>query len=280
MAGASVTLSVVALVAAVLCYGVAGSRLSVGAQEAGSPLRSATWWTGTGLQAGGFLLALLARRELPLLVVQSAVVAALAVTAVIQQLSGARRFTATDVVALTGTVVGLGLLGAATVPGPAGGRDAVVLAWTAALALVTAAGLLAPTRAWLLGVLAGLGFSVAAVGARTLVSQLPVEWWRFWELPGAAWLVGVVTAVGLLLGQAHLTRGLAEAPAVPVLATMYVCSTVVPAAFGHWLLEERMRDGWAWAAVLGCALAMVGALQLLRGERSAAPLRPADGPRT
>lgn len=272
------TLGVVALAAAVLCYGVAGSRLSAGAQEVGSVLRSASWWTGTALQAGGFLLAFVARRDLPLLVVQSAVVAALAVTAVLQQVAGVRRFSRVDALALAGTVAGLAVLGAATVPGPAGGGETAVLAWSAGLVAVTAAGLLVPTRAWLLGVLAGLGFSVAAVGARTVVSRLPDDWWRFWDLPGSVWLVGVVTAAGLVLGQVHLTRGLAAAPAVPVLATMYVTSTVVPAAIGHWLLDERMRAGWGVAAVVGCGLALAGALQLLRGERTDEPVSPAGGP--
>ncbi|SDO37815.1 hypothetical protein SAMN05660199_01844 [Klenkia soli] len=274
-------LGVVALAVAVLCYGVAGSRLSAGAQEAGPVLRSASWWTGTALQGGGFLLAFVARRDLPLLVVQSAVVAALAVTAVLQQVAGVRRFSRIDALALVGTVAGLALLGAATVPGPAGGRESTVLVWSAGLAVVTAAGLLLPPRAWLLGVLAGVGFSVAAVGARTVVSRLPADWWRFWDLPALVWVVGAVTAAGLLLGQAHLTRGLAAAPAVPVLATMYVTSTVVPAALGHWLLDERMRAGWGPVAVVGCGLALAGALQLLRGERTDGRLSPAGGgPRT
>jgi len=280
VAGAAVNLGVVALAAAVLCYGVAGSRLSAGAQESGSALRSATWWTGTALQGAGFLLALVARRDLPLLVVQSGVVAALAVTAVLQQWSGVRRFTRFDVLALLATVAGLGVLGAATVPGPAGGRESVVLAWTAGLAVVTAVGLAAPVRGWTQGVLAGLGFSVAAVGARAVVSQLPPEWWRFWDLPGVVWGLGLVTGAGLVLGQTHLTRGLAAAAGVPVLATMYVSSTVVPAAFGHWLLDERMRDGWGAAALVGCAMALAGALQLLRGERAEPAVRPVDGPRT
>ncbi|MCO7221257.1 hypothetical protein [Klenkia sp. PcliD-1-E] len=259
-------LAVGALVGAVLCYGVAGDRLSTGAQAAGSPLRSRTWWTGTGLQAGAFLLALVARHDLPLLVVQSAIVAALAVTAVLQQVTGVRRLARAEAAAVLGTVLGLALLSAATVPGPAV-VEGPVLGWLAAGLALAAAGVLLPASTWVSGALAGVGFSVGAVGARVLVSELPGQWWAFWAFPGTVWLAGTVTVGGLLLGQLHLTRGLAGAPAVPVLAVMYVVSTVVPAAVGHWLLDEQVRPGWAVAAVVGCGIALGAAVQLLRGGR-------------
>lgn len=255
---------VLALAGAVLCYGVAGDRLSAGAATA---LRSRAWWTGTALQGGAFFLALLARRELPLLVVQSAIVTALAVTAVLQAVRGVRRWGAGEALAIVGTVAGLALLSAATVTGPAKVGGSAVLVWSAAALALTAAGVALPAAAWRSGVLAGVGFSVGAVGARVLVSGLPEQFWRFWDLPGQTWAAGVLTAGGLLLGQLHLTRGLAVAPAVPVLGLMYVVSTVVPAAAGHWLLDERVRPGWTAAALAGCALALVAAVQLLRGGR-------------
>ncbi len=263
-------LAVAALAGAVLCYGVAGDRLSTGAQAEGSALRSRTWWTGTALQAGAFLLALVARHDLPLLVVQSAIVAALAVTAVLQQVTGVRRLGRGEAVAVLGTVLGLALLSAATVTGPAV-VEGPVLGWLAAGLVVAVAGVLLPAGAWAAGALAGIGFSVGAVGARVLVSELPDRWWAFWAFPGAVWLAGVLTVGGLLVGQLHLTRGLTRAPAVPVLAVMYVVSTVVPAALGHWLLDERVRPGWVLAAVAGCAIALAAAVQLLRGSRVPAP---------
>ena len=266
-----VILAVVALAGAVLCYGVAGDRLSVGARAGGPALRSRTWWTGTGLQAGAFLLALVARRELPLLVVQSAIVAALAVTAVLQGLTGTRRWGRGEALAVLGTIAGLALLSAATLPGPADVRGVAVLGWLTAGLLVAAVGVLLRPTTWAAGALAGIGFSVGAVGARVLVSDLPARWWQVWDVPGSTWLAGVLTAGGLLLGQLHLTRGLAGAPAVPVLAVMYVVSTVVPAAIGHWLLAEGVRPGWGVPAVAGCALALVAAVRLLGAGREPAP---------
>ncbi len=267
-------LAAVALAGAVLCYGVAGDRLSVGARGSGPTLLSPVWWTGTGLQAAAFALALLARRELPLLVVQSAIVAALAVTAVLQRLRGTRGWGRGEVVAVLGTIAGLALLSAATLPGPAVVRGPAVLAWLAAGLLVAAVGVLLQPGTWVAGTLAGIGFSVGAVGARILVTELPVRWWQLWDLPAASWLAAGATAGGMLLGQLHLTRGLARSPAVPVLAVMYVVSTVVPAGVGHWLLAEGVRSGWGVPAVAGCALALVAALQLLRGGRE----HPAPAP--
>ncbi|WP_225234590.1 hypothetical protein [Klenkia terrae] len=265
-------LAVVALAGAVLCYGVAGDRLSVGAQAAGPTLRSRAWWTGTGLQAGAFLLALVARRELPLLVVQSAIVAALAVPAVLQRLTGTRRWGRGEVLAVVGTIAGLALLSAATLTGPAVVRGGAVLGWLAAGLLVAVVGVLLPPSTWVAGTLAGIAFSVGAVGARVLVSELPTRWWQVWELPASSWLAGALTAGGLLLGQLHLTRGLTGAPAVPVLAIMYVVSTIAPAAVGHWLLAEGVRPGWGIPAVAGCALALVAAVRLLgTGREQAAP---------
>ncbi len=271
-------LAVVALAGAVLCYGVAGDRLSVGAQGAGPALRSRAWWTGTGLQAGAFLLALVARRELPLLVVQSAIVAALAVTAVLQRITGTRRWGLGEAVAVAGTIVGLALLSAATLPGPAVVRGGAVLGWLAAGLVVAAAGVLAPPGTWVAGTLAGVGFSVGAVGARVLVSDLPARWWQVWDLPAVTWLAGALTAGGLLLGQLHLTRGLAGSPPVPVLAVMYVVSTIVPAALGHWLLAEGVRPGWGIAAVVGCAVALGAAVQLLARRTRATGTRPGVSP--
>lgn len=260
------TASVLALAAAVGCYGVAGARLSSGARQAGSALRSAAWWTGTGLQAAGFVLSLLARAQLPLLVVQAAVVAALAVTAVVQALTGGRRLGARDLTAIGATVTGVALLGAATVPGESGAASAALVGCLVAATAAGGAGLAAHPTAVGSGVLAGLGYTVGAVGARFLVSALPSPVWALGQLTAAAWAIGVLTAAGIVLGQVHLTRGLRVAPAVPVLAAMYLVQTVVPAAIGHWLLDERLRPGWTAGAVLGLLAALGGALALLRRE--------------
>ena len=51
-------LSVLALVIGVLAYGIAGARLSDGAQSEGGALASPAWWIGTACQGAGFVFTL------------------------------------------------------------------------------------------------------------------------------------------------------------------------------------------------------------------------------
>lgn len=66
--------SLVLLGAGILAYGLAGAQLTTGSRAEGGALRSTAWWWGTALQGLGFALTFFARRELPLLLVQSGVV--------------------------------------------------------------------------------------------------------------------------------------------------------------------------------------------------------------
>lgn len=265
------TLSIVALVLGVLAYGGAGARLSDGARGDVHPLKSFAWWMGTALQGMGFVLTLAARQHLPLLIVQAAVVGALAVTALIQHAAGTRHLRWVDGWAILTVIVGIALLAATTVPGPAvpiasshlivlGGG--VVLCF-AALPVVRAPGLS--------GLLSGLGFAISAITARLLVADVSHVIWRFWEWPWTSWVAAGLMVGGLGLGQIHLTRGLARSHAVGVLGTNYIASTVVPAGVGAFMLGEHPREGTWWMVVVGLVLALAGALSLLRPDTEVDP---------
>ena len=263
-------LSALCMVVGVLAYGVAGARLAVGATE--DPLRSVAWWTGTALQGVGFGLTFLARHQLPLLIVQSSVVAALAVTAVVRSVRGRRRLSVAGWGAVAALVLGIGCLGWATVPGP--GRPA---GWPMVALLAVLTGLvaaLAPVlrrlggaaAAAACGICSGIGFGVAAVAARLLMGDAGHPLWRFWELPAVAWPTGVMVVAGLGVGQWQLTLGLARRMPLATLGLMYLSAVVVPAVIGWAVLGEHTRPGTGLAVAAGLTLAALGGFVLLRDE--------------
>lgn len=259
-------LSVVALVIGVLAYGLAGARLSDGAQSEGGALRSPAWWIGTGCQGAGFAFTLAARQHLPLLIVQACVVGGLAVTAIIQHLAGTRRIGARDGVAILAVIGGIVALAMTTVPGAAVPIAPLHLWVIAATVGVCALALLVKLPPGVSGVFAGTGFAISAITARLLVADPRLSMWRPWEWPLLSWLAAFLLVAGLVLGQVHLTIGLKRAAAVAVLGTNYLMSTLVPTAIGWTLLAEEPRPGTVWLVVLGLALALAGAMTLLRSD--------------
>ncbi|WP_226344096.1 hypothetical protein [Agilicoccus flavus] len=272
------TLSIVALVLGVLAYGAAGARLSDGAKAAGGAFSSPAWWIGTGLQGLGFVCTLAARQHLPLLIVQACVVGGLAVTAIIQHVTGTRRIGSLDWTAIGAVSLGIVALAATTVTGPAvpitTAQLLVIGGGVAACALAFAV----PLPPGVSGVFAGTGFAISAITARLLVADAVHEIWRFWAWPWTSWVAAFLLLGGLFLGQMHLTRGLAGAHAVAVLGTNYLTSTIVPAAIGWTMLGEHPRAGTTWLVVVGLALALAGALTLLRSEDEDPATPVAPGP--
>ncbi|WP_394277104.1 hypothetical protein [Luteococcus sp.] len=258
--------SIVALLLGVLAYGIAGARLHAGSREEGGALRSRSWWLGTVLQAAGFGFTLLARRSLPLMVVQACSAAGLGVTAALQHASGVRRLRGGEVAAILGLLVGLGLLSTSTLPGPAVAiRPAhiVLMAVCAAICLAALAVRLPPL---LMGLAAGLGFSFGAIGARLVIGDVAHPLWIFWQLPASTWAVGLLTGAGIVLGQVHMTRGLARSEATTVLGPMYLAETLVPTIAGLTLLGEHPRPHTGLLALAGLALTLVGTSGLLRRD--------------
>lgn len=248
--------SVVALLVGIASYGLAGAQLHTGSQHEGGALRSRAWWLGTGLQGLGFLATLVARRSLPVLIVQASGSAGLAVTAVIQHLTGRQRLTRRTALAIAGIVIGLGLIASSTVPGPAVQIRAAHEWLLVVCTVVCAAALLARPPALVAGMLSGLGFAYGAIGARLVMGDVAHPLWKFWDLPPASWIVGALTGAGIVLGQVHLTRGLARSSAAPVLGSMYLVETLVPAVVGIALLGEYPRPGMGPVLIGGLVLAL------------------------
>lgn len=259
-------LSALVLVGGVLCYGLAGVRLSQGSTAEGGALRSSAWWWGTALQGAGFGLTFLARQDLPMLFVQAASVAALAVTAVAGQLAGVHRLQRGDWLAVAALMAGLFAVSQGTEPQshltPAPATLPVLLGLLALGAL----GLVRRWSAPVLGLLSGLGFSVGAVGARLVAAGDTEPFWAFWGWGVGTWLALALIPVGLVLGQTHLTRGLATRRNVTTLGAMYTAATITPALVGIALLGEVPRPGAEPWVVVGVALTLVGGWRLARIE--------------
>ena len=253
-------------------------------------VRRPVYLAGTVAQAVGFGLAFAARRELPLLVVQSGVTASLALTAVVAGLLGRRRLHGAEIGAVLAVVAGLGLAASGALPGPAvDPGTAPLLGCLLALLLSAAAlvpglfdraGVPAPIRPAVQGVAAGVAFGASAVGARVAVGEIlgndlgPAALGR---LMGSA--VGLMSLLlvlaGTLLGQVLLTAALSSGALTGPLAAMHVLETAGPAAVGVTLLGDRLVPGRAWAATAGVLLAAFGSIRLAGRDAAPAPAPPA-----
>jgi hypothetical protein len=278
-----VLLSLLGAVAAACCFGVASvlqasAARAVPAGGAIDPrllVRVVGQWRyllGLGLDGLGFLAELAALRGLPLFVVQAAVAASLAVTAVTAVVLLHTRLAAREWLAVAGVCLGLALLGmSAGEEGPARTGTAFRLATLAAvpvLVLLAAAATRLPParRAAVYGPLAGLAFGLVALCARILPSLAPLALLRE---PAAYALAG-----GGVLGMLLLTSALQVGAVTIVTAGLVLGETLAPALVGVTALGDRTRPGFAGIATAGFALAVAATLALAHfGEVPAEPSR-------
>jgi hypothetical protein len=249
------------LAAMVLAYGVANLLQSVAAANTHlhhtfSPSllwrlgQHKTYLFGLGCQFLGFALAFLARRDLPLFLVQSAVAAGLGVTAVLGVVVLKWRLPAAEMVLLV--LLGFGVTGliiaAEPMPSRRMGTAGIVLLAVAlvaiAVAAVYAARLHGAPGSVVLGSLAGLAFAAAAVASRPLASLLSVDRVLFDPL---LWLLIGHSLVGqMLLGMA-MQRGSTTA----AVAAMDAAGAVPAAAIGLLFLGDAIYPGREWIAAVG-----------------------------
>jgi drug/metabolite transporter (DMT)-like permease len=258
---------------------VAGRERSQGGRTGGiaATLRQPAYLAGTVGQAAGFLLALGARRELPLLVVQSGVTASLALTAVGGALLGRWRLGWGRTAAVTAVVAGLVLAASAGRPGRA--VDPGIGPLVGCLAAVLLSLALLPDRALarvgvpdrlrpaVQGLASGVGFGASAVGARVAVGEVlgatvtPADALRL--VTSAVGVLSLVLLVGgVVVGQVLLTAALASGAVTGPVAAMHVVENAAPAAIGVLLLGDVVAPGGGRIAVLGVALALVGSVRL------------------
>lgn len=270
--------SLLAALVSAVCYGVASvlqaiavraaSRRTDGRRPGVDPglimrmLRQGPFLVSIIIDLVGFAAQLLALRRLPLFAVQAIVASNLAVTAVLAAWLMKARLTRRDWLAVTGIVAGVGLLG-----GSSGGEGAArvgpafQVGLIVAVVVVGAAGFAASAlhgrvRTPALGAIAGFGYAVLAVAARTLPGlSLP-------DLVRSAPAYTLVAAgiISFMLYAAALDGGsVTTATAAVVLA-----ETLPPAIVGVVFLGDTARPGLAAVGGLGFALAVVCAVTLAR----------------
>jgi hypothetical protein len=262
------------LAAMIVAYGVANLLQSVAAARTTREHRfhpgllwrlcgDRAYLPGVGCQLLAFVLAFLARRELPLFLVQASVAAGLGVTALLGVLVLKWRLPGAEVALLAG--LGLGIAGLIVAAEPAPSRPLGVtaeLALGAALGVIGVAGFFgvrlhgAPGSV-ALGSLAGIAFGAAAVASRPLANVTTVH--EFLTEP-LLYLVLAHSLIGQLLLGLAMQRGSTTA----AVAAMDAASAVPAAVLGLVLLGDRIWPGREWLAGLGFLVTLGAVVGLTR----------------
>ena len=293
--------SLVAALTSAFCYGVAAvmqamairstsrrpARIRDGSPAAGRVdpgliVRLLGQWrflASLGIDILGFVAQLVALRRLPLFAVQAVIAANLAVTAVFAAWLMHVRLGLREWLAVTGVIVGVGLLG--TSAGAEGAADVdplfqiALLVTVAAVALagVAAARLPNPARTPVLGACAGLGYAVLAVSARILPGFAPQQLVR----SPAAYTLAAAGIVSFMLYATALEGG----SVTVATAAVVLVETVPPAVVGVMFLGDTTRRGLTGVAVAGFILAVASAVALARfGEAGERAEPGSSGPET
>ncbi|MGI5214599.1 hypothetical protein [Plantactinospora sp. CA-290183] len=222
-----------------------------------------TYLVGLGCQVLGFSLAFLARRDLPLFLVQASVAAGLGVTALLGVLVLKWRLPAAEVALLVLLLVGITALVLAAKPAPSRQLGtAGVVGLVVALGVIGGLGSLAvrlrgAPGSVALGALAGLAFSAAAVAARPLASAYSFD--AFLRDPLLYLLITHSIVGQLLLGMA-MQRGSTTA----AVAAMDAAGALPAAIVGLLLLGDKIWPGREWLAATGFAITLASVLALTR----------------
>ncbi|MEU4398469.1 hypothetical protein ACIQH6_10245 [Micromonospora orduensis] len=275
------------LAAMIVAYGFANLLQSVAAArttvhhtfDPGLLLRLAghrTYLVGLSCQIGGFVLAFLARRDLPLFLVQASVAAGLGVTAILGVVVLKWRLPVAEVALLALLFGGISALVLSARPapskqlGPAGSVALLVALGVIAVLGVFAVRLHGAPGSVALGSLAGLAFSSAAVAARPLASAPSAE--AFLADPLFYLLIAHSIVGQLLLGLA-MQRGSTTA----AVAAMDAAGAVPAAIVGLLLLNDKIWPGREWLAAVGFLVTLAAVIGLTRyaqpQQHRAAPRR-------
>jgi len=222
-----------------------------------------TYVAGVLLQVVGFTLAFLARRDLPLFLVQTAVAAGLGVTVLLGVVVLHWRLPRAEVALLGVLCAGMTalVLSAEQSPSRTLGTGAVT-ALVAAVPVVAGLGALAATLhgsrgSVALGSLAGLCFGAAAVASRPLAGAPSPE----------AFLVDPLLYVLLLhaaAGQLLLALAMQRGSTTAAVASMDAAAAVPAAAAGLLLLGDRIAPGREGLAAVGFVVALGAVVGLVR----------------
>jgi hypothetical protein len=218
---------------------------------------------GLGFQVVGFVLAFLARRDLPLFLVQASIAAGLGVTALLGVLVLGWKLPGAEVALLGLLFVGVGALVISAQPAPARPIGPVgVCALVIALGVVATAGFFAvrlhgAPGSVALGSLAGMAFSTAAVAGRPLASA--ASFGDFVRDP----LLYVLIA-GSLVGQLLLGLAMQRGSTTAAVASMDAAGAVPAAIIGLVFLQDKIWPGREWLAALGFLVTLAAVIGLTR----------------
>jgi hypothetical protein len=220
-----------------------------------------TYLAGILFQTVGFLLAVLARRYLPLFLVQASVAAGLGVTTLLGVAVLKWRLPKSEVVLLGALCAGLAGLVVSARPNPSrqlGTAGEMGLA--AALLLVGVVGVFASRLhgargSVVIGALAGVAFSAAAVASRPLAGVHSIH--QFVTDPLLYLLVTHSLVGQLLLGMA-MQRG----STTSAVAAMDAAAAVPAAAVGLLLLGDEIEPGREWLAAAGFLVTLTAVVGL------------------
>jgi multidrug transporter EmrE-like cation transporter len=222
-----------------------------------------TYLCGLLCQMAGFVLAFLARRDLPLFLVQASVAAGLGVTALLGVLILKWSLPRAEVALLA--LLLAGIIGLVLAAQPAHARPlglAGLIGLAGALALIAVPGAFAVrlhgvTGSVVLGSLAGIAFSAAAIAARPLAAESSATGLLTNPL---LYLLIAHSLVGQLLLGLAMQRGSTTA----AVAAMDAAGAVPAAIVGLLLLGDRIQPGREWLAAAGFAATLAAVIGLTR----------------
>jgi hypothetical protein len=260
------------LAAMIGMYGVANLLQSVAAAKTTSHdsldpkllvrlARHKVYVIGLMCQMLGFILAFLARRDLPLFLVQSSVAAGLGVTAILGVLVLKWRLPAPEVALLVVLFAGLAGLVISAQPHPsrqlglAGVAGLLIVLGAIAVVGFFAAKLHGVPGSVVLGALAGIAFGAAAVASRPLANLHSFD--RFITDPLLYLLIAHSLVGQLLLGLA-MQRGSTTA----AVAAMDAAAAVPAAIVGLLFLGDKITPGLEWLAGLGFLVTLAAVIGL------------------
>ncbi|TQL78879.1 hypothetical protein FB566_4476 [Stackebrandtia endophytica] len=280
------------LAAMIMAYGVANFLQAVAASreskhETFNPrllLKLAsqkTYLAGIGCQVFGFLLAIVARADLPLFLVQAAVAAGLGVTAVLGVLILKWQLPRAEIALLVGLTLGIAALVISAKPSASKDLDLLAIltlagSWIviAVLGWFTARRVHGVPGSVALGALAGLAFGAAAVASRPLASAIGVT-----DLVSNPLLYLII--VQSLTGQLLLALAMQRGSTTAAVAAMDAAFAAPAAAVGLLLLGDQIRPGLEWLAAAGFLVTLATVLALTRfAEPQADKLPPRLAPVT
>jgi hypothetical protein len=217
---------------------------------------------GIGLDLCSFFTSFAALRVLPIFMVQAAVSANLAVTAVVAWRVLGTRLRWVERGAVMAICLGLAGLGVSAVPqGTSHGNTALHIGLLASVGLIALLGVGAaclPGRwsAAALGLLAGFAFGLVNLASRVLPSLSPGDL----VTDPAAWVLPSAGFCAVLFYNTALQRE----SVVAASAGTIVGQSIFPTAVGLTMLGDATRTGFEPLALSGFVVAILGALLLAR----------------